>query len=42
MSFDDYCKFFIVTDICFIQHNSYSKSFKIKGEDIFKGQVFNI
>ena len=42
MSFDDYFKFFIVTDICFLQHNSYSKSFKIENNDIFYGQVFNV
>ena len=39
MSFDDYFKFFNVTDICFIQHNSYSKSLK---EKIFSKHKFLI
>ena len=42
MSFEDYFKFFIVTDICFLQHNSFSKSFKIENDDIKHGQVFNL
>jgi hypothetical protein len=42
MSYEDYFKHFIITDICYVQYESYSKSFKIEGEDIRHGQVFNI
>ena len=42
MSYDDYYKNFIITDICFVQYESYSKSFKIEGDNIRFGQVFNI
>ena len=42
MSYDDYYKNFIITDICFVQYESYSKTFKIEGDNIRFGQVFNI
>ena len=44
ISFNDYFKNFIVTDICYLLHNSHSKSFLITdaNQEIRKGQVFNL
>lgn len=44
MSFDDYFSNFIVTDICYVMYDCYSKSFVIDktNDDIKQGQVFNI
>ena len=42
MSFDDYYKNFVLTDICIMQYNAYSKILLIEGEKIKNGQVYNI
>ena len=42
ISFEDYCKYFSFTNICFYIENSYSKKFKIEGNEVHKGNIFNI
>lgn len=42
MSMEDYFKYFLVTEICYIAYNSNSKIFRVENEDLNKGNVFNI
>jgi len=42
ISFEDYCKYFSFTNICYFIEKSYSKNFKIEGNEIHKGNIFNI
>ena len=42
ISFDDYCKYFSFTNVCYFIENSYSKKIKIEGNEVHKGNIFNI
>ena len=42
INFEEYYKYFSFTNICYIINNSYSKKFIIEGNDINKGNIFNI
>ena len=42
MSFKDYYNCFDLTEICYVLHNSYSKSYYIKDKNIINGNIFNI
>jgi len=42
ISFEDYYKYLSFTNICFTISNFYSKKFTIEGNDIYKGNIFNI
>ena len=42
MSFNDYYKYFLSTNVCYVQYLSYCKTFKIFGDNLLKGNIFNI
>ena len=42
ISFEDYYKYFSFTNICYFIENSYSKKLKIEGNEVHKGNIFNI
>jgi hypothetical protein len=42
MTFDDFYNNFIITDICYVLYNSYSKLVKVDVENMKQGQIFNI
>ena len=42
MSFEDYYKYFMASVICYVQYLCYSKSFKITGDNLKFGNIFNI
>ncbi len=42
MSFNDYYKYFMSTNVCYVQYLAYNKTFKIFGDNLYKGNIFNI
>ena len=42
MSFNDYYKYFITSIVCYVQYLAYSKNFKIFGDNLYKGNIFNV
>ena len=42
MSYEDFFKNFMVTDICYVLYDSYSKTLKVNAENMREAQIFNV
>ena len=42
MSYEDFFNYFMVTDICYVLYDSYSKTLKVDAENMRQAQIFNV